>query len=214
MNLYAWKQATQGTVVYTLSSTPTAGDLLYKNNGVPYEYEELTYVYYGADGYVSNVIDSIVDNSIKVSCRYTVMGGGTTLITFGRDTEDDTTIPDPEILISKLKHGNTVYTIKDAQARADSVSEEITISTASVTIAEIAANKNYVLSNASITDITFTACQKSYKETTIEFSTGSTAPTLTDNSGITWVDGAVPVLKANKHYLILIFNKLGFIREY
>lgn len=93
--------------------------------------------------------------------------------------------------------------------------ETITIDTASITIAEIKANKNYVFSNNAITNITLTACETSFEETSIEFSTGNSAPTLTDNSGITWVDeGATPVLSANKSYIIVIFNKLGFIREY
>lgn len=93
--------------------------------------------------------------------------------------------------------------------------QTITIDTASITIAEVKANKNYVFSSNAITDITLTACETSFEETSIEFSTGGTAPTLTDNSGITWVDeGATPVLSSNKSYIIVIFNKLGFIREY
>lgn len=92
--------------------------------------------------------------------------------------------------------------------------ETITISTASVTIANVQANKNYVLSSSALTDITLTACETSFEETTIEFTTGSTAPTLTDNSGITWVDGSAPTLKASKSYIIVIFNKIGFVKEY
>ena len=90
----------------------------------------------------------------------------------------------------------------------------ITIDTASITIAEIKANANYVFSNNAITDITLTACETSFEETSIEFTTGSSAPTLTDNSGITWVDGSAPTLNANKSYLIVIFNKLGLVKEY
>ena len=89
-----------------------------------------------------------------------------------------------------------------------------TIDTASITVSEIKANTNYVFSNNAITDITLSGCETSFEETTIEFTTGSTAPTLTDNSGITWVDGSAPTLNANKSYLIVIFNKLGFAKEY
>lgn len=92
--------------------------------------------------------------------------------------------------------------------------ETITIDTASITISEIKANANYVFSNNAITDITLTACETSFEETTIEFSTGGSAPTLTDNSGITWVDGSAPTLNASKSYIIVIFNKLGFVKEY
>lgn len=91
--------------------------------------------------------------------------------------------------------------------------ETITIDTASVTIANIQANKNYVLSNANLTDITFTACETSKEVTTIEFTTGATAPTLTDNSGIDWADGETPVFQSYQHYLIVIFNKIGFVKE-
>ena len=89
-----------------------------------------------------------------------------------------------------------------------------TIDTASVTVSEIKANTNYVFSNNAITDITLSGCETSFEETTIEFTTGSTAPTLTDNSGITWVDGSSPSLNASKSYIIVIFNKLGFVKEY
>lgn len=89
-----------------------------------------------------------------------------------------------------------------------------TIDTASVTVSEIKANTNYVFSNNAITDITLSGCETSFEETTIEFATGSTAPTLTDNSGITWVDGSAPTLNASKSYIIVIFNKIGFVKEY
>ena len=92
--------------------------------------------------------------------------------------------------------------------------EEIVINNTSITIDMILANKNYVFSSNAITSITLTACETSFEETTIEFSTGNTAPTLTDNTGITWVDGSAPTLNANKSYLIVIFNNLGFVKEY
>lgn len=92
--------------------------------------------------------------------------------------------------------------------------QEIIDSSASITLSEIKANTNYLFTNANITDITLSGCQTSFEETSIEFSTGNSAPTLTDNSGITWVDGSAPTLNANKSYLIVIFNKLGLVKEY
>lgn len=90
-----------------------------------------------------------------------------------------------------------------------------TIDTASVTVSEIKANTNYVFSNNAITNITLSGCETSFEETTIEFTTGSTAPSVTDNSGITWMDNFdITNLSANKSYLIVIFNKLGFVKEY
>lgn len=91
--------------------------------------------------------------------------------------------------------------------------KEETIDTASVTIAEIKANTNYKLTNAEITAITLTACEQSDLVSTIEFTTGATAPTLTDNSGIDWADGTTPVFQSYQHYLIVIFNKIGFVKE-
>lgn len=97
--------------------------------------------------------------------------------------------------------------------RALPQAQEIIDNSASVSL-DILPNKNYKLTNNAITDITLNSCQESPIETTITFSTGNLAPTLTDNSGITWVDGTTPILNANSSYIILIWNKIGFIREY
>ena len=90
--------------------------------------------------------------------------------------------------------------------------ETIEIDTASITIANIQPNKNYVFTNNAITDITLTACETSLEETTIQFTTGSSAPTLTDNSGLVWF-GGIPTLQANTTYVIVIFNKQAFYQE-
>lgn len=108
----------------------------------------------------------------------------------------------------------TPYALKTDLNNYKEKAETITIDTASITISEIKANANYVFSNNAITDITLTACETSFEETSIEFSTGGSAPTLTDNSGITWVDGSAPTLNASKSYIIVIFNKIGFVKEY
>lgn len=93
------------------------------------------------------------------------------------------------------------------------IPEEIINSNASITLS-IKANKYYKFTNSAITDITFSSCEDSNIETIIKFSTGTTEPSLTDNSGITWVNGTTPILNSNKTYLIRILNKLGFIEEY
>ena len=87
-----------------------------------------------------------------------------------------------------------------------------TIDTASVTVSEIKANTNYVFSNNAITDITLTACETSFEETSINFTTGSSAPTFTDNASIKWF-GGVPEMKANTTYTIVIFNKQAYWQE-
>jgi len=91
-------------------------------------------------------------------------------------------------------------------------SQVVTLDSATPSL-DIEANKNYVLSNNAITAITISTCATSYEETTIEFTTGSSAPTLTDSASIDWVDGSAPILNANSKYIILIWNKKGFVRE-
>lgn len=91
--------------------------------------------------------------------------------------------------------------------------EVIDISSASVSL-NVKSNKDYKLSNNEITDITISSVENSINETTIQFTTGNSAPTLIDNSGITWIDGSVPVLQANYNYIILIWDSKALIRQY
>ena len=95
----------------------------------------------------------------------------------------------------------------------ESYPTKVTISTASVSL-DVEANKTYVLDGSVVTSITLTSCETSYQETTIQITTGSTAPTFTDSAGITWVDGSAPILQTNMKYIILIWDKQGFLKEY
>lgn len=45
------------------------------------------------------------------------------------------------------------------------------------------------------------------------FDTGSTAPTVTWPSGITWADGSAPTVAANKHYEISVLNGIAYYSE-
>lgn len=90
--------------------------------------------------------------------------------------------------------------------------ETITIDTASVTITNVQANKNYVFTNNTLTDITFTACETSFEETSINFTTGNSAPTFTDNANIKWF-GGIPEMKTNTTYTIVIFNKQAYWQD-
>lgn len=135
-------------------------------------------------------------------------------------TEVNITQPTVNDAVLVIQQNGITMTTFSANASTDSTCNIVspvpsveTISTASVSLA-IEANKNYVLDNAEITDITFSSCETSYQETTIQITTGSTAPTLTDSSGITWVDGSAPIFQANMKYIILIWDKQGFVREY
>jgi hypothetical protein len=87
------------------------------------------------------------------------------------------------------------------------------IAAASVTISEIKSNTNYKLTSNALTDITFSGCETSDEVTTIEFTTGENDVTFTDNSGIDWADGETPSFYAYQKYLIVIFNKVGFVKE-
>lgn len=92
--------------------------------------------------------------------------------------------------------------------------ETITYTETTKTIANVEANKNYVFSNP-ITSITLTACVQSFEETSINFDTASSGElSFVDNGGIIWVDGATPSLNNGKSYIIVIFNKRGFVKEY
>lgn len=90
--------------------------------------------------------------------------------------------------------------------------ENIVNDNASITI-DLKENTNYKFSNSNITDITISSVIDSPLETIIEFSTGNSAPTLTDNSGLVWADG-IPTLNANKNYTIIIYNKVAYYKEY
>lgn len=103
-------------------------------------------------------------------------------------------------------------TTAEFSAKED-VPTEVSESSASVTL-NIVANTNYDLTNVAITDITLSSCESSSLESTITFSTGATAPTLTDNSGISWINGSAPILNTNMSYIILIWKKKGFVKEY
>lgn len=90
--------------------------------------------------------------------------------------------------------------------------QTVEIDDASITIDNVSANTNYVFTSNAITDITLTACETSFEETSIQFTTGNSAPTLTDNSGLVWFSG-IPTLQANTTYVIVIFNKQAFYQE-
>lgn len=129
----------------------------------------------------------------------------------GTDLTDKTEVADKTNGILYLYENevlNAIPNLTDYQKKA----ETITIDTASVTIANVQANKNYVLSSSALTDITLTDCETSFEETSINFTTGSSAPTFTDNASIKWF-GGVPEMKANTTYTIVIFNKQAYWQE-
>ena len=45
------------------------------------------------------------------------------------------------------------------------------------------------------------------------FDTGSTAPTITWPTGLTWMGGSAPTINASKHYEISVLNGIGVYME-
>lgn len=67
---------------------------------------------------------------------------------------------------------------------------------------------------SSATTFTLNAASSPADEYMIQFSTGSTAPTITWPSGITWFGGSAPTINANKTYQISIQNNLAVCGEF
>ena len=81
---------------------------------------------------------------------------------------------------------------------------------------DVKGNKNYVCSEP-VTTVLIHSCETSFEETTIEFTTASSGyVSFDDIASVTWIDfdPSTYVMKNNKSYLIVIFNKLGFVKEY
>ena len=81
---------------------------------------------------------------------------------------------------------------------------------------DVKGNKNYVCSDP-VTFVLIHSCETSFEETTIEFTTASSGyVSFTDIASVTWIDfdPSTYVMKNNKSYLIVIFNKIGFVKEY
>lgn len=51
-------------------------------------------------------------------------------------------------------------------------------------------------------------------EYVLDFTTGTTAPTITMPSGVTWLNGAVPTLEASTHYQLSVLNKCAIIAKF
>lgn len=85
----------------------------------------------------------------------------------------------------------------------------ITDTTYSLTVAE---NTIYEFSNA-ITSLTISSVVKSYLDSMIYFTTGSSIA-FTDNSTLKWGGGAIPSLEANTTYCIAIKNGLAEIDKF
>ena len=91
------------------------------------------------------------------------------------------------------------------------VNELIEDDSASITV-NIKGNQFYKFTNNEITDITIDSCDDTIEETTIKFTTGNSAPTLTDNASLFWYNG-IPTLLANTSYTIVVVDKTAYYQE-
>lgn len=62
--------------------------------------------------------------------------------------------------------------------------------------------------------IKFGSLGKGESEYLFDFTTGTTAPTITMPSGVTWLNGTVPTLEASTHYQLSVLNKCAIIAKF
>ena len=205
----------------TIFATGGSAHKLYKGTLTPQTQTD-TYVingtsvaitYYTKDGYKICLKDGGT-NDTNLATVYSYMGY---YPYFVLDTTGETvSLPRNSNLYSAMYVGDnyqdTTTGISGNATRLLPQAEIIEDSSASVSLA-VKGNKDYQLSSSSLTALTLSSCEDSQLGTTIEFTTGATAPTFTDTSGINWADGETPVFQSYQHYLIVIFNGIGFVKE-
>lgn len=128
MNLYAWNYYGGDLIIYTKVENPTTGTYIYDENGVLIENETIPIPDYGVPYKLVNTVGSYTTNpetqkvySIGIDGVYRNDGGVQMMeFMFDRDAEDDIS----DNFISKFKHNNVTYTIKDAKAREDILNKQ------------------------------------------------------------------------------------------
>lgn len=148
-------------------------------------------------GYENYFLLDLVNEQIALprnSNLYTVMFVGDDFI----DSVDD--------LIS----GNYLKVLTENKVIEDLSSNSVTFNSSN----PIKVNSSYKFGELSALTLDTDCYSQNPFGITIEFSSGATATTLTDNSSIVWVDGSSPVPSANKTCLIFIWDNKGFYKEY
>ena len=132
-------------------------------------------------------------------------GGGTTNY---NDLENKLKINNVEL------SGNKTSTDLGLVGIADIITDLVSTSKTFDSSNKLKVNADYEFGE--LTALTFgsSSIDSSPLGTTIKFNSGSTATVITDNAGIVWTDGTIPSPSANKTCLILIFNKIGFYKEW
>lgn len=128
MNLYAWNYYGGDLIIYTKVENPTTGTYIYDENGVLIENETIPINDYGVPYKLVNTVGSYTANpeteqvySLGIDGIYR-NGSGIQMMEFmfDRDAEEDIS----NKFISKFKHNNVTYTIKDAKAREDILTKQ------------------------------------------------------------------------------------------
>ena len=112
--------------------------------------------------------------------------------------------------INDLISGNYLKVLTENDVIEDLSSNSITFNSSNT----IKINSSYKFGELSDLTLDTNCYSQNMLGVTIEFSSGATATTLTDNSSIVWVDGSAPVPSANKTCLIFIWDNKGFYKEY
>lgn len=150
--------------------------------------------FYGYENYFLLDINNSQIALPRNSNLYTVMFVGNDFI----DSVDD------------LINGNYMKLLTENEVIEDLSSNSVTFNSSN----PIKVNSSYKFGELSALTLDTDCYSQNPFGITIEFSSGATATTLTDNSSIVWVDGSSPVPSANKTCLIFIWNNKGFYKEY
>lgn len=192
----------------------------------------------------NNISSFVTDNSFTLSDTYnyyqakiTLTGNGTVnhklFIAF--QTTDDTAITGYFIKISNitatLSQSQMPYSINNNDLY-DIIDDTKTSLTTSInnngklvnTITSVASGGSIYLMGNYFNKLTAAAPDKftikfrnpgrGEPEYVLDFTTGTTAPTITMPSGVTWLNGAVPTLEASTHYQLSVLNKCAIIAKF
>ena len=170
--------------------------------------------YYTKDGFKICIKDGGT-NDTNLATVYSYMGYYNYFVL---DTTGETvSLPRNNNLYSAMYVGDdfqdTIDGITGNATRLLPQAEIIEDSSASVSL-DVKGNKDYQLTASALTALTLSSCEDSQLGTTIRFTSGATATTITDSASIDWVDGATPIPSASKTCLIFIWNKIGFYKEW
>ena len=111
---------------------------------------------------------------------------------------------------SNLPSGNATRVLLQANTITDLSSSTITFDENN----RVQSNTSYKFGELTSLTLGTNSIINSELGTTIKFTSGTTATTLTDNSSINWADGSAPTPSASKTCLIFVWDNTGFYKEW